>query len=45
MACLKLRELHDVLRCRPRGRDALGGTVSKSIAFLRVVLFGGDFDH
>ena len=42
---MKLRELSDVLRCRPRERDALGGTVGESATLCRLVLFGGEFEH
>ena len=34
-----------VLRCLLRERGALGGTVTESAAFFRLVLFGGDFKH
>ena len=40
---MKLRELPKALRCRLRERDALGGPVTESAAFFRLVLFGGDF--
>ena len=42
---MKLRELPDVLRCRLRERDALGGQVTESAAFFRLVIFGEDFEH
>ena len=44
---MKMHELLDVLRCRSRERGALGGTLTESAAFFRLVLFGGDldFDH
>ena len=45
MRGMMLRELTDVLRCRPRERDALGSTVTESAAFFRLVLLSGDFDH
>ena len=35
-----LRELPAILRCRPRGRDALDGTVNESAAFFRLVPLG-----
>ena len=39
---MKLRELQDVLRCLPRGRYALDGAVTGSVAFFRLeCLFGG----
>ena len=41
---MKMRELPGVLRCRPRGRDALGGPVSESAAFFRLVPLGGDLE-
>ena len=42
---MELRELPDVLRYRPRERDALRGNVTESAAFFRRVLFDGDFEH
>ena len=45
MECIKFRELPDVLRCRPRVRDALGGPVTESAAFSRLVLLSGGFEH
>ena len=32
-ACKKLNELPDILVCRPRERDALGGIVTEYAAF------------
>ena len=43
MARTNLRELPDVLRYRYRESDALGGTVTESAAFIRLVPFGGNF--
>ena len=37
------RELPDVLRCRPIGRDAPDGIATESAAFFRLMLFGSDF--
>ena len=34
---MKLRELRYVLRCRPRGRDALGGIAPKPPRFFRLL--------
>ena len=45
VACMKLRVLPDVLRCRPRERGALGESVTESAVFLRLLLFGGDFEN
>ena len=40
---MKLRELHAALRYRPRGRDALDGTVNEPAAFFRLVPFDENF--
>ena len=45
MRCMKLRELLDELRCRPRERDALGGPMAESAAMFRLVALGSDFKH
>ena len=41
---MKLRVVSAVLRCSPRERDALDGTVNESAAFFRLVPFGEDFE-
>ena len=40
---MELRGPPDVLRCRLRERDALGGP-TESAVFFRLVLFGEDFE-
>ena len=42
---MNLRELLEVLRCRPRERDALGGTVTESAAFISPSAFRRDFNE
>ena len=42
---MKLCELPDVIRCRPRERGALGEHVTEFAVFFRLVLLGGDFEH
>ena len=42
---MKLRELPDVLRCRPRECDVLGETDTETAALFGLVLFDGYFEH
>ena len=42
---MELRELPDVLRCRLRERDALDEFVAEFAVFVRLVFFGGVFEH
>ena len=42
---MQLHELRAVFRCRPRERDALGGTANEPAAFFRLVPIGEELEN